>query len=289
LHGLLDLKVKRMIIILAENVTASQGKTVVYGEKVLKKENIGVSKLEIQDVEGKAARVFVSTPYGDISLVVPLSPGDEFRLYPVLPIHTPKLITTYLIYVLKDPIVLDSKDKVVVTLETYLELGLALYNSKENRFGSYITFIPPFPMKFALYGPPETGYVGRMIETSAYLEDILKISVPEYKALTRLTIRNYSDEVVTVKRILVNSSQMNIFYDDFGRAYTNDLDLAVMSSSKGHVNVTKRVPLPGLKRSIEPITLGTRMMEPMLPLESFYRDERKTVMSYGFASWKPNH
>ncbi len=261
----------------------------MYGEKALEKERIGKSFLRIDRIGDNIFKIHVETPYSSEDLIVPVDREEEIRFYPVLPIHSPKLITTYILYSLFTPIIVNSRDKVTFTLETLLEIGVALYSHSKRTSVNYIYFLPPEPMKYALYGPPEGGVIARLNPTRVHVEDPRNITAPDYRALTKVSIYNYSDEVVRIEKLLVNASQMNIYYDDYDRAYTNELEVGIVSRKKGHILATRRVPLPGLNKSIDPLTYSTRFLEPLVPIEGLYRDEKKTIMQYGFASWVPRH
>ncbi len=259
-----------------------ESEKIMYGGKLSKREKIGESEVILEEVSDRAMRIIVNSPLGKDVKLIHKSKDKELRLYPVMPIHTPKPITSYLIYRFKEPLVINPGERMIVTVETLLEIGIGVYSISARQLEDYIMFIPPYYMKYGLYGIPEDGYIGRMNWTPVYFDDILNINNPEWKALTRIVIHNYSDNVVNVSKLLVNTVHLNVYYDDYDRVFTNDIEVAIMSSSKGHVMVSKKVPLPGLNSTVKPLRLDGKLFEPLLAFEGLYKEDRKTIMKYGF-------
>lgn len=248
----------------------------MYGERVDSKEVLGESLLEFKSLAENAMLMHAKTPFDEYEKTIILGRDEELRLYPLPPINTPSQITEYLLYRLDKPIVVPPEGKVSVTIETLIEIGVGVFSRSRKKVRDYIDFIPPYHMKYCLYGKPNNGVIARLIPTPIHFTNIFETPQPPLKALTTLEIINESNTTVTVRRVLVNGDSMIMYFNEQDRLFTNKVTLYVTSENMGYTILSRTPPLPGLMRSPKPSRGRISFFE------GFSYESKKTEMKHGF-------
>ncbi len=248
----------------------------MYGEKVGDREVIGDSIVEFKRLSDKVVEARVCTPYECYEKNIILERGDELRLYPLPPINTPEQITSYILYKLENPIVVPSGSRVSVTITTLIEVGVGVYSRSEKRVRDYVDFIPPYRMKYCLYGKPNDGVIARLCPTKVQFIDVLEAEQEPFKALTRLNIVNSAGTSVMVSRVLVDAEHMTMYFDEQDRLFTSEVTLNIVSENEGYTVIEKKPLLPGLMSS------PTHARGRIRFLDGIPYELKKTIMKHGF-------
>ncbi len=247
----------------------------IYGERLSEKDRFGQSTVELKK-ENNSYQIYIQSPFGEQKLAVPIDGDKELRAYPVFPVHTPERITHYLLYRLETPVSLPPEKEVVVSIQTLIEVGVAYYSKQNKSFEGYLFFIPPYLLKYALYGQPNEGLIVRDNPTKVIFDDVLVVGPDELKASTRLRLKNDTGHPVVIKKVLVNTDIMSLYMDNYGNMYTNDVTIIVQGDTTATVMISRKPPLPGLKES--PQTRYQRLSI----IQGFGVQERKVPMQYGY-------
>ncbi|ADM27588.1 Protein of unknown function DUF432 [Ignisphaera aggregans DSM 17230] len=156
----------------------------------------------------------------------------ELRLVPIYPVFYPRFITQYILCEFDKSIAVASGSSMVVHIE--IPIDVAVYAYSKNSF----TILDVLPLhlkpKLVLYGPINGGVLARYCKTKL----VDPATVPELGwALSKLVLRNNTNSVVTVRKVLLDSSPLRLYYAP-GKwlVYTQEITLNIVSSSSAIVS-----------------------------------------------------
>jgi len=133
---------------------------------------------------------------------------------------------------LDKPIAVASGSSIVIHIE--IPTDIAIYAYSKTSF-TILDVLPLHPKpKLVLYGPINGGMLARYCKTR--LAD--PATVPELRwALSKLVLRNNTNSVVTVRKVLLDSSPLRLYYVS-GKwlVYTQEITLNIISLSSAIVS-----------------------------------------------------
>ncbi len=176
-----------------------------------------------------------------------LSEGSEIIFNPVEPVNLPKNITTYLLIELENSVLVEPKSERIIYLTFPVEIGAFL--PRKKGYESFDIFSLQKP-KYTLYGDIRTGIICRYHRSRVFT------SQPEVdpllEGILELRINNASSEWEEIKKVVLNSYGMKIYYSD--KEVSMVAQLRIGSSGVGESTVFD-IPLRiGMQRSIKLFT-----------------------------------
>ena len=176
-----------------------------------------------------------------------LSGSSEIIFNPVEPVNLPKNITSYLLIEFENSVLIEPKSERIIYITFPVEIGAFL--PRRKGYESFDIFSLQKP-KYTLYGDVRTGIICRYHRSRVFL------SQPEVDSLLEgileLRINNTSSEWAEIKKVVLNSYGMRIYYSD--REVSMVAQLRIGSSGVGE-SVVFDIPLRiGMQRSIQLFT-----------------------------------
>ncbi len=156
----------------------------------------------------------------------------ELKLVPIYPVFYPRFITQYILCELAKPITVAPGSSIVVHIEIPVDVAVYAY----SRASFTILDVLPLHLKpkLVLYGPINGGTLARYCKTKL----VDPATLPELGwALSKLIVRNNTKNVATVRKILLDSSPLRLYYvPREWRVYTQEITLNIISSSSAIVS-----------------------------------------------------
>ncbi len=192
-----------------------------------------------------------------------VSKTGEVIINPVEPVNLPKRITDRL-QIEFTPMVIEPGATQTVYLKFPLEIGVLLDSAKDIEV---LDVFAADSQKYTLYGSPTTGLIARYHRSEVYPEspsvDCFREGVME------LSITNASHEWVEVSQVVLNSTDMKIYYGDFAAVIATINILSPTLAETAFIDAPLR---PGMVKSVE---LYTARKIPVL--------NRGYLMEWGFS------
>lgn len=159
--------------------------------------------------------------------------GDSIYLYPLPPVNVPVRMFNHIYFKLENSIAIGPGEGVEGFIAMPVEVGVFASSG-----GGVIDIVSPKPPKYALYGSPEQGLIGRYVRTRFYKA---RFEASPFTAETPLVITNSTDEWVEVTRIVVPAARVRLYYRD-SSVRAARINMNVTSHTTATVSVTDKAP-----------------------------------------------
>jgi hypothetical protein len=162
---------------------------------------------------------------------------------PVEPVNMPDpQVTEHLQIELETPFIIQPGGRDTIFLKFPVEVGVFLVDKKDIE---RIDLFTKTPLKYTLYGPPESGIVCKWWKSPVLTEqpDVEKL----YEGVMRVDIRNHYHEWVEIRKLVFCGVEMKIFYGDY--AYMHGF-LSINKKSFGDTGFIAKKP-PDMHGSLD--------------------------------------
>ncbi len=159
--------------------------------------------------------------------------GDSIYLYPLPPVNVPVRLFNHIYFKLENSIAIGPDEEVEGFIAMPVEVGV--FASSE---GGVIDILSPKPPKYALYGSPEQGLIGRYVRTRFYKS---RFDADSFTAVTPVVIANTTDNWVEVTKIVVPATRVRLYYRD-SSVRAARINMSVTSQATATVSVTDKAP-----------------------------------------------
>ncbi len=159
--------------------------------------------------------------------------GDSVYLYPLPPVNVPVRMFNHVYFKLENSIAIGPDEEVEGFIAMPVEVGV--FASSEE---GVIDIMSPKPPKYALYGSPEQGLIGRYVRTRFYKS---RFDADPFTAVTPVVIANTTDNWVEVTRIVVPAARIKLYYRD-SNVRAARINMNVTSHATATVSVTDKAP-----------------------------------------------
>lgn len=167
---------------------------------------------------------------------------SAIHIHPVEPVNLPETLTNYL-EIAFPPLILSPGASQTIYLKFPIEIGVFL-ESGENR--SLLDIFSLAPVKFSLYGTPNSGVITRWCYSDIYTE--MPVTDKRREGVMTLLIKNSWTDSVTVTRAVFDGPSMHIFY---GSRVAMTATMEILSSLISHTSFSDIAPEGSLNRSID--------------------------------------
>ncbi len=178
----------------------------------------------------------------------------EVYVNPVEPVNLPKKITNHLFISFRKPVVLAPGEAATFYLTFPIEIGVILAEEGAYEDIDVFSFVKP---KYALYGDPKGGVIGRYWESEVFPR------VPELdplrEGILELRVTNLSNRWCEVSKAVFDVYGMKIYYSE--HAVSSIAEMRVHSHRVADTSFIDRPLFDGMRRAIE---LYTARALPML-------------------------
>jgi hypothetical protein len=170
----------------------------------------------------------------EVRLLIP-GKATNYNLTPRIPAPHHLDSATHLMIKLPTPIVVGPWDSVNLTLKIPTDVTVSIGDYEIDNF-------PLGRIKYALYGPPESGFLCRyVVANDREVEE-------EFQATFSLNIFNKLAKPVTVSKFVIKPVEWGVYLDEGGLAYNDTVYLTILDERKAEVttesammNVRKRL------------------------------------------------
>ncbi len=226
--------------------------SVMYGQRDIGKE----LEIEIGEERARITRVGDLCRYERSGVEKLFTCGDSIYLYPLPPINVPVKLFNHIYFKLENSIAIGPEEEVEGFIAMPVEVGV--FASSE---GGIIDILSPKPPKYALYGSPEQGLIGRYVRTRFYKS---RFEADTFTAVTPITITNTTDNWVEITRIVVPAVRVRLYYRD-SNVRASSIHMSITSRATATISVTDKAPrgyvgVPPYRQEI-PLGLGRFTME----------------------------
>lgn len=168
-------------------------------------------------------------------------------IYPLSPIHLPQRVASHVIVKFTKPVAVAPKDSVRVYASMPVEVGVYAGGG-----GGLIEILSPLPPKYALYGRPEMGVIGRY---SVSEPSVSRPSSSPFTAVVPVTIRNSTEHWVDVTRLVIPAARLRLLYGG-DMVEAPPVTMTVSSPKTATVLVDERRGSDGMKLGPAPEVRG---------------------------------
>ena len=138
-----------------------------------------------------------------------LAENPKILIIPVEPVNKPKELTSYLLIEFEESLVVEPSTTKRIFITFPIEMGVFISKGKKHEIIDLINLTKP---KLTLYGDPRTGVVCRYWNSKVYS------SIPPLnrilEGVLETTIRNPTDDWVTMTNAVFSAYGMKIYYSD---------------------------------------------------------------------------
>jgi hypothetical protein len=160
----------------------------------------------------------------------------ELEIRPMAPINLPERVTNF--FMVDYPkLLIGAKQRIVGLIKVPLEVGVFFEREPIDVFGYS-------KEEFVLYGHVDGGTVARRVDGEVVDEPI---KWDQESMIIPLRIKNYTDELAKASRLLLDSSYLDVYYDD-KRVATEMVKLDVRKLASPRVRYMNRSHFKGMKR-----------------------------------------
>lgn len=181
---------------------------------------------------------------GDSRVEKILFDDAEVYLNPVEPVNLPKNITNYLFIVFRRPFLIAPKATATLYLTFPIEIGVILAEENVYEDIDVFSFLKP---KYALYGDPRGGVIGRYWESDIFAE------VPEVdplrEGILELRVVNLSNNFCEVSKAVFDVYGMKIYYNR--KAVSSIAEMRVHSKRIADTSFIDKPLFEGMKKAVE--------------------------------------
>lgn len=168
----------------------------------------------------------------------------EVYLNPVEPVNLPKNITNYLFIGFRRPFLIAPRSTATFYLTFPIEIGVILAEENVYEDIDVFSFLKP---KYALYGDPKGGVIGRYWESDIFGE------IPEVDPLSEgileLRVVNLSNSFCEVTKAVFDVYEMKIYYNS--QAVSSIAEMRVHSKRIADTSFIDKPLFEGMKRAVE--------------------------------------
>ena len=168
--------------------------------------------------------------------------GASITIHPVEPLAVPKQISRFL-EIAFNPVIVGPKSSTMIFLTFPIDIGIFL---KVGGATEVLDIFTLNPTKYSLYGTPKAGVITRWHHSDVWSD--LPPTDPLRTGTLKLSIKNDTDEIVTVSRAVFEGHGMVLYYGDF---VGMTAQMTIMSSVVAETTFTDVPMVPGMVRAIE--------------------------------------
>ncbi|MCS7130849.1 MAG: DUF432 domain-containing protein [Archaeoglobaceae archaeon] len=167
----------------------------------------------------------------------------EVCLNPVEPVNLPKNITNYLYIGFKNPVLIAPVSSAEVYTTFPIEIGVIIRRENVYEDIDVFSFVNP---KFALYGEPRGGVIGRYWEGEVFGK-IPQVD-PLREGILKLTILNLSHNWCEVSKAVFDVYGMEIYYNE--KVVSSIAEMRIHSKRVADTSFVDEPLLNNMKKSI---------------------------------------
>jgi hypothetical protein len=169
-----------------------------------------------------------------------VSDSVSMVLVPMYPVLKPRFVTRMILLELEEPILVGPEESVAFYVKLPIDVAVYAEPAARGSFRVVDVLETSGRAKLTLYGPIHEGVVARLVRSRVYVEE------PEPSvgyAVARIVFKNAGREVVSLSRVLLDSSPLKLYYEPgTWRAYTQEI---VVSGTRDSAIVVYGDPLKG--------------------------------------------
>jgi hypothetical protein len=213
----------------------------------------GSYRLRDLSVEVRTLRIHVERDNGSFRYVRSLDDSKvekvlfenaEVYVNPVEPVNLPKKITNFLYISFRRPVLLAPGEAATFYLTFPIEIGVILAKEDVYEDIDIFSFVKP---KYALYGEPKGGVIGRYWESDVFTR------VPELdplrEGILELRATNLSNRWCEVSKAVFDVYGMKIYYNE--HTVSSIAEMKVQSQRVADTSFINKPLFDGMRRAIE--------------------------------------
>ncbi len=178
----------------------------------------------------------------------------EVHVNPVEPVNLPKKITNYLYISFRKPVLISPGEAATFYLTFPIEIGVILAEEGIYEDIDVFSFVRP---KYALYGDPKGGVIGRYWESDVFTR-IPELD-PMREGVLELRATNLSNKWCEISKAVFDVYGMKVYYNE--HAVSSIAEMRVHSQRMADTSFIDKPLFEGMRRAIE---LYTARALPML-------------------------
>ena len=168
----------------------------------------------------------------------------EVYVNPVEPVNLPKKITNFLYISFRRPVLLSPGAVATFYLTFPIEIGVILAEEDVYEDIDIFSFVKP---KYALYGDPYRGVIGRYWESDVFTK--VPDLDPLMEGILELRATNLSNKWCELSKAVFDVYSMTIYYND--RAVSSIAEMRVHSQRVADTSFVDKPLFDGMKKALE--------------------------------------
>ena len=169
--------------------------------------------------------------------------ATKLSVTPLRPINVPQQIARHVMICINPSFSLPPKSEISLTLTIPIEVGV-LANVVETS-DHLLDFFSISKPKYALYGPPESGFICRFHNSDL---NNSSGSLPYAEAIAFVKFENQTSSWVSVHRIVMDAYMLDLYIKD-DLVYLEDTKVIIDDEKTAQVFLNNTPPLPGLQEA----------------------------------------
>lgn len=209
--------------------------------------------------EGKKKQYFRRAGKDEIEKIIYADEG-KLVVCPVEPVTLPQEgIAEHLLIELNKPLIVEPGVKDTIFVKFPIEIGVFLVDKRDVELIDIFTKIKP---KYTLYGPPESGIICTWWKSDIF--DAKPAVKKLYEGILKVDIANKYCEWVELKKIVFESYDMKVFYNDSAYIHAR---LAILNKTIGETTFSTRRPTDMTESLDIYISRGVKKLEKKFIME----------------------